>query len=157
MGPLAAPVPALPPPSVGGGGGRIAPAFRLGAGLFPAATRQGQSPSGRRTGFGVHMDAYALSLLARSHPGRCVSLSPGAQASWLISHPQSGKGVLKHRKNTLTAPLRAWVRLGMTLYRRVTYRHSHRLRRLSASFFSMPGGLVVSSTRLSPGFSIHAC
>ena len=88
-GPLAPPVPDLPPPHVWGVGGGIAPACLLGPGLFPAATRHGESPSGRRAGPGVHMDASALSVWARAHPLRCVSLSPGAQSPWFISTPTS--------------------------------------------------------------------
>src|SRR5712691_13019696 len=56
------------------------------------------------------MGPHALSLLARAHAVRCVHLSPGAPSPWLIADSKSGKGILKNRKNTLTAPLRACVR-----------------------------------------------
>ena len=40
----------------------------LGAGLLPAATRQGQGAPGGRAGLSLQMDPYPLSVLAGSHP-----------------------------------------------------------------------------------------
>src|SRR5882762_8911541 len=120
-------MPEVPPPNLRGMGGGIHAAFLLGTGLLPAATRQGQGPPGRRTRAGVQVDPHALSVLAGSYPVQGVRLSPGTQQPWVIPAPQSCEGGLKNRKKTLTAPLRACVRLGMTLRRRVTCRHSHRL------------------------------
>ena len=50
LGPLALPVSDLPPPNFRGVGRGIDPAFLLGTGLLPAATREGESASGRRAG-----------------------------------------------------------------------------------------------------------
>ena len=92
------------------GGGDDA-ACLLGAGVLPAATRLRQGPSGRRTGSGVQMDPYSLSVLAGAHAVRCVRLSPGASSPWLIADPKSCEGIVKNRKKTLTVPLRTCVRL----------------------------------------------
>jgi hypothetical protein len=93
-------------------GRRIDPAFLLGTSLLPAATRQGESAPGGGARLGLQMDPHPLPLLARSPPIRGVYLSPGTPSSWFFADPKSGKGILKNRKKTLTAPLRACVRLG---------------------------------------------
>ena len=68
LGPLAPPVSNVPPTNVRGVGGGIDPACLLGPALLPAATRQGQSPSGGGTGLGVHMDPPPLSRVGRTAP-----------------------------------------------------------------------------------------
>jgi hypothetical protein len=67
LGALASPVSKVPPANVRCMGCGVDPAFFLGAGLLSAATRQGQSPSGRGTGTGVQMDPHPLSVLAGAH------------------------------------------------------------------------------------------
>ena len=70
LGALASPVSQVPPANVRRMGGGVDPAFFLGTGVLPAATRQGQSPSGRRTGPGLQMDPHPLSVLAGAHAVR---------------------------------------------------------------------------------------
>ena len=98
------------PPNLRGVGRCIDPAGLLGPRLFPAATRCGQSPPGRRARSGVHVDPHAVSVLAGPHAVQGVRLSQCPQPPRVIPAPQSCAGVLKNRKKTLTAPLRACVR-----------------------------------------------
>src|SRR5207247_3684885 len=70
LGTLASPVSKVPPANVCRMGGGVDPAFFLGAAVLPAATRQGQSPSGRGTGTGIQMDPHPVSVLAGAHAVR---------------------------------------------------------------------------------------
>src|SRR5262249_2561147 len=70
LGALAPPVSHVPPANVCRMGGGVDPACLLGTGVLPAATRQGQDPSGRRTGPGLQMDPHPLSVLAGAHTVR---------------------------------------------------------------------------------------
>src|SRR5262249_17560662 len=90
------------------------PAFLLGTRLFPAATRSGEGPSGRRVGSGMPMAPHPLSVLAEAHAVRGVCLSPSAPQPGGIIAPPPCPALLKNRKNTLTAPLRACVRFSQS-------------------------------------------
>src|SRR5215831_13569825 len=103
---------------------------------------------------------WQLAVTARQHPTRHVHDQCKGNANAILpittvvgvppfhsggTHAErSSSGAVNSRSEVraeaIGGRLQTLVRLGMTLYRRVTYRHSHRLRRLSASFFSMPGG-----------------
>ena len=112
LGALAPPGSHIAPAHVRRMGSGVDAACLLGAGVLPAATRPRQGPSGRRTGPGVHMDPPPFSGLVGAHTVRCVRLSPGAAAPWLIADPPSCEGIVKNRKKALTVPLRACVRPG---------------------------------------------
>src|SRR5262249_8922019 len=105
---LAPPMPNVPAPNMRGVGGGIHAAFLLGSGLLPTATRQGQGASGGCACLGLHMEPYPLPGLAGAHPVQCIRLSPSAQTPQRPALAPPGEGLRKHRKKTLTAPLRAW-------------------------------------------------
>jgi hypothetical protein len=70
LGPLASPGPQVPAPSRRGVDRDSDPACLLGPGLFPAATRAGESASDRRAGAGLSMAPPPVSGWARAHPVR---------------------------------------------------------------------------------------
>ena len=77
---------------------------------YPQQRDTGKAHPGAVRALAFQMAPPSLSLLATSHPVRGGHLSPGAPSPWLIADAKSGTGLLKNRKNTLTAPLRACVR-----------------------------------------------
>ena len=68
LGALAPPVSNVPAANVRRVGRRIDPACLLGAGLFPAAARPGDSAAGRRARAGLQGDPSPLAVLAGSYP-----------------------------------------------------------------------------------------